>query len=161
MIPSLPTDLPAEAATLGLAIGLLFGLCCYLLTNLSPGGMITPAWLAITLLEDWRRIAMIIAITVLTWGGAVAARKVIILYGKRLFAGVVMLGVLLQMTLSLFLIREHPLLFGYQTLGFIVPGLIAYQFLRQPVVATATAALTVTGLTYAVLVGGLLLFLPW
>ncbi|MER5641022.1 poly-gamma-glutamate biosynthesis protein PgsC/CapC [Kitasatospora sp. NPDC002227] len=151
------TPLSAEVATLGLAIGLLFGLGCYLVTNLSPGGMITPAWLALTLVEDWRRILLIAAVTLLTWAGAAGARKVIILYGKRLFASVVMLGVFLQMTLSLFLLKQYPLLFSHQTLGFIVPGLIAYQFLRQPKLATATATTAVTGLTYAVLASGLLL----
>ncbi|KOU52294.1 capsule biosynthesis protein capC [Streptomyces sp. WM6378] len=148
-----------EVATLGLAIGLLFGLGCYLVTNLSPGGMITPAWLAVTLLQDWRRILLIAAVTCLTWAAAAAARKVVILFGKRLFAGVVLLSVFLQMTLSLFLLKEYPLLFTHQTLGFIVPGLIAYQFLRQPVVATATATAAVTGLTYTVLASGLLLHL--
>ncbi|MFJ8313456.1 MULTISPECIES: poly-gamma-glutamate biosynthesis protein PgsC/CapC [unclassified Streptomyces] len=151
--------LSTEVATLGLAIGLLFGLGCYLATNLSPGGMITPAWLALTLVEDWTRLLLIAAVTLLTWAGAAGARKIIILYGKRLFASVVMLGVFLQMTLSLFLLKEYPLLFSHQTLGFIVPGLIAYQFLRQPVLATATATTAVTGLTYAVLASGLLLHL--
>ncbi|WP_053724826.1 poly-gamma-glutamate biosynthesis protein PgsC/CapC [Streptomyces sp. WM6378] len=151
--------LSVEVATLGLAIGLLFGLGCYLVTNLSPGGMITPAWLAVTLLQDWRRILLIAAVTCLTWAAAAAARKVVILFGKRLFAGVVLLSVFLQMTLSLFLLKEYPLLFTHQTLGFIVPGLIAYQFLRQPVVATATATAAVTGLTYTVLASGLLLHL--
>jgi poly-gamma-glutamate biosynthesis protein PgsC/CapC len=151
--------LSVEVATLGLAIGLLFGLGCYLVTNLSPGGMITPAWLAVTLLQDWRRILLIAAVTCLTWAAAAAARKVVILFGKRLFASVVLLSVFLQMTLSLFLLKEYPLLFTHQTLGFIVPGLIAYQFLRQPVVATATATTAVTGLTYTVLASGLLLHL--
>ena len=44
--------LPAEVATLGLAIGLLFSLVCYLTTNLSPGGMITPGWVAATPMCD-------------------------------------------------------------------------------------------------------------
>jgi len=153
------TTLTAETATLALAIGLLFSLVCYLATNLSPGGMITPAWLAVTLVTDWRRVRLIIAVTVLTWLGTLLTRKVIILYGKRLFASVVMLGVFLQMTLSLFLLREYPLLFSHQTLGFIVPGLIAYQLLRQPILATVIATAAVTGLTYAVLAGGLLLHL--
>ncbi|GGU43266.1 poly-gamma-glutamate biosynthesis protein PgsC/CapC [Streptomyces violascens] len=151
--------LSAEVATLGLAIGLLFGLGCYLVTNLSPGGMITPAWLAVTLVQDWRRILVIAAVTCLTWAAAAAARKVVILYGKRLFAAVVLLGVFLQMTFSLFLLKEYPLLFTHQTLGFIVPGLIAYQLLRQPVLATAAATAAVTTLTYTVLASGLLLHL--
>lgn len=153
------TALTAEAATLALAIGLLFALTCYLITNLSPGGMISPAWLAVTLITDGRRVILIAGVTALTWIGTLLVRKVVILYGKRLFAGVVMLGVFLQMTLSLFLLKEYPLLFSHQTLGFIVPGLVAYQLIRQPIVATISATAVVTALTYAVLVSGMLLHL--
>jgi hypothetical protein len=48
------------------------------------------------------------------------------------------------MTLSLFILKEFPLLFSHQTLGFIVPGLIAYQLVRQPLLATVTATVAVT-----------------
>lgn len=150
------SELSAQTATLALAIGLLFALGCYLVTNLSPGGMITPAWLALTLATDWRRISLIAGVTLLTWLGTLLVRKVVILYGKRLFASVVMIGVLLQMTLALFILNEYPLLFSHQTLGFIVPGLIAYQLIRQPVLATVTATAAVTGLTYGVLAAGIL-----
>ena len=150
-------NLSPETATLALAIGLVFALGCYLVTNLSPGGMITPAWLAVTLVTDWRRVGLIAAVTLLTWTGTVVVRRVVILYGKRLFASVVMLGVFLQMTLSLFILKEFPLLFSHQTLGFIVPGLIAYQLVRQPLLATVTATVAVTGMTYAVLASGVLL----
>lgn len=151
------TDLSPHVAALGLSLGLLFSLGCYLVTNLSPGGMITPAWLALTLVQDGRRLLMIVAVAAATWGGTVLIRRFVILYGKRLFAGVVMLGVFLQMTLYLILIRESPLLFPRETLGFIVPGLIAYQLLRQPIVATAIATTAVTGITYVVVISGLLL----
>jgi gamma-polyglutamate biosynthesis protein CapC len=148
------TQLTPETATLALAIGLLFALTCYLVTNLSPGGMITPAWLALTIVTDWRRVGLIAGVTLLTWLGTLVLHRVVILYGKRLFASVVMLGVFLQMTLALFILKEYPLLFSHQTLGFIVPGLIAYQLVRQPVLPTVAATVAVTGLTTGVLLAG-------
>lgn len=66
-------------------------------------------------------------------------QKVVILYGKRLFAAVVLMGVLLQATVYVLLRREFPMLHGTQPLGFIVPGLIAYQLVRQPRGATLLA----------------------
>jgi gamma-polyglutamate biosynthesis protein CapC len=151
------TELSPQVAALGLSLGLLFSLGCYLITNLSPGGMITPAWLALTLVHDVRRLLMILAVTATTWAGTVLVRRFVILYGKRLFASVVMLGVFLQMTLYLILVKQSPLLFAQETLGFIVPGLIAYQLIRQPVVATTVATAAVTGVTYVVVISGLLL----
>ncbi len=155
------STLTPEVAVLGISLGLLFSLICYLVTNLSPGGMITSGWLALTLVEDPRRVLLIVAVILATWDGTLVLRRYIILYGKRLFATVVMLGVFLQMTLFLLFLDLFPLLFSHETLGFIVPGLVAYQLVRQPVVATLTATTVVTAAAYGVMLTGVLLrFLP-
>ena len=150
-----------EVAVLGISLGLLFSLVCYLVTNLSPGGMITPGWLALILVQAPIRMLLIGIVVVLTYFIMRGVQKVVILYGKRLFASVVLLGVFLQMALFLFLLNEYPLLFARETLGFIVPGLIAYQLIRQPIVATVLATGAVTGLAYVVMLSGVLLrFIP-
>ncbi|MFI6845348.1 poly-gamma-glutamate biosynthesis protein PgsC/CapC [Kitasatospora sp. NBC_00085] len=153
----IPTELTPEIAAIGIALGLVFSLVCYLTTNLSPGGMITPGWLALTLVEDVQRVAIVIGVTVLTYLATRVVQKLVILYGKRLFATVVLTGVLLQATVMLVLQRELPTLYANQTLGFIVPGLIAYQLVRQPRAATLMATSTVTLANYVVLTAGVLL----
>lgn len=158
MIPSVLTP---EIAAVGIALGLLFSLVCYLTTNLSPGGMITPGWLALTLVEDLQRAAMVLGVTVLTYVGTLLMQKFVILYGKRLFAAVVLLGVTLQATVMIVLSIEFPLMYANQTLGFIVPGLIAYQLVRQPKGPTLLATGSVTLMAYVVLTAGILLgFMP-
>lgn len=149
-------NLPPEVATIGLAIGLVFSLVCYLTTNLSPGGMITPGWLALTMVEDYRRAAIVLLMSVLTFGTVKVLQRVVILYGKRLFAAVVLTGVLFQTTLFLLIQSEYPLLFAHQTLGFVVPGLIAYQLVRQPPLVTMLATGTVSAASYGVLASGVL-----
>ncbi|HEX8865528.1 MAG TPA: poly-gamma-glutamate biosynthesis protein PgsC/CapC [Lentzea sp.] len=148
--------LQPEVATLGLAMGLFFSLLCYLTSNLSPGGMITPGWLALTLVEDYRRAAIVVLMTALTYAGTRGLQRVVILYGKRLFAAVVLLSVLLQTTLFILIQKDYPLVYVHQTLGFVVPGLIAYQLVRQPPAATVIATVTVSGLAYGVLISGVL-----
>jgi poly-gamma-glutamate biosynthesis protein PgsC/CapC len=145
------------AATMGLAIGLILSLLCYLVTNLSPGGMITPGWLALTFAEDYRQALLVIAVSVVTYLLTLLLQRMVILYGKRLFAAVVLLGVLLQTTLFLLIVRDFPLLFAHQTLGFLLPGLIAYQLTRQRIATTVLATGVVTAAAYAVLISGLLL----
>lgn len=149
-------NLVPEVATLGLAVGLLFSLICYLTTNLSPGGMITPGWVALTLVEDYRRAAVVVLMTALTFAASRMLQRAVILYGKRLFAAVVLTGVLFQSTLFLLIQRDFPLLFAHQTLGFVVPGLIAYQLVRQPPVSTLLATSTVSFASYGVLASGVL-----
>ena len=101
-----------EVAVLGIAIGLVFSLGCYLVSNLSPGGMITPGWLALAIITDPRRLWIIAAVTVATYFGTRLLQKLVILYGKRLFAAVLLLGVFLQLTVFLFLLRDNPFLFS-------------------------------------------------
>ncbi|GGO38865.1 MULTISPECIES: poly-gamma-glutamate biosynthesis protein PgsC/CapC [Streptomyces] len=158
MIPSVLTP---EIAAVGIALGLLFSLVCYLTTNLSPGGMITPGWLALTLVEDLQRAAMVVGVTVLTYVCVLLMQRFVILYGKRLFAAVVLTGVVLQATVMIVLSLEFPLMYSNQTLGFIVPGLIAYQLVRQPKGPTLLATGSVTLMAYVVLTAGILLgFMP-
>ncbi|EWM18275.1 MULTISPECIES: poly-gamma-glutamate biosynthesis protein PgsC/CapC [unclassified Kutzneria] len=149
-------ELSPEVATLGLAIGLLFSLLCYLTTNLSPGGMITPGWLALTLVEDYRRAALVVLTTVLTYLATLGLSKIVILYGKRQFAAVVLLGVLLQTTVFVLIQDHYPLLYVHETLGFVVPGLIAYQLVRQPPAVTVLATGSVALASYGVLASGVL-----
>lgn len=149
--------LPDEVATLGIALGLLFSLVCYLTTNLSPGGMITPGWLALTLVEDVRRAWIVVAVTILTYASTRIMQRFVILYGKRLFAAVVLLAVLLQTTFFVLIQSGYPLLFSHQTLGFVVPGLIAYQLVRQPIRPTVLSTSMVTLVTYVVLASGTLI----
>ncbi|MFF8312001.1 poly-gamma-glutamate biosynthesis protein PgsC/CapC [Streptomyces lydicus] len=153
----IPVTVTPETAALGIALGLVFSLVCYLTTNLSPGGMITPGWLALTLVTDAGRAALMIGVTALTFFATKVLQRQVILYGKRLFAAVVLCAVVLQATVMLALQHEFPLLYTTQTLGFIVPGLIAYQLIRQPMAATAISTTAVTLGTYVVLVAGLLL----
>jgi gamma-polyglutamate biosynthesis protein CapC len=148
--------LPPETATLGLAIGLVLALLCYLTTNLSPGGMITPAWLALTLVQDYRQTVLVVAVTLLTIGLTKILKRVVILYGKRLFAAVVLIGVVIQLTVFVMVQRDLPLLFVHQTLGFVVPGLIAHQIERQHARWTLLATAIVTLATYAIMISGVI-----
>lgn len=151
------TTLTPQTAALGIALGLVFSLICYLTTNLSPGGMITPGWVALTLVTDVQLAAMMVGVCALTYGATKLLQRNVILYGKRLFAAVVLCAVVLQTTVMLALNSQYPLLYTSQTLGFIVPGLIAYQLVRQPVAATVISTTAVTLATYVVMVAGLLL----
>ena len=74
--------------------------------------------------------------TIVTYGLTKVMQRIVILYGKRLFAAIVLLSVFLQLTLFVIVQRDLPLLFAHQTLGFVAPGLIAYQLVRQPPRAT-------------------------
>jgi poly-gamma-glutamate biosynthesis protein PgsC/CapC len=149
-------DLTPEMATLALGVGLIFSLMCYLLTNLSPGGMITPGWIGVILIETPWQGLVLVGVTVLTVLATKLLQRFVILYGKRLFAAVVLTGVLLQLTFYILVQRDLPLLFTHETLGFVIPGLITYQLVRQPPAATLLAVGLASAGTYVVVISGIL-----
>lgn len=149
-------ELSPQLATMCLGVGLIFALVCYLTTNLSPGGMITPGWMALAMVEDRLQAVVMVVMTVVTYGLMKVLQRIVILYGKRLFAAVVLLSVLLQVGAFLVIQRDVPLLFAHQTLGFVAPGLIAYQLIRQPKGATILATTVVSAATYGVVISGVL-----
>jgi poly-gamma-glutamate biosynthesis protein PgsC/CapC len=153
------TPFTPEVATMGLAIGLLLSLICYLVTNLSPGGMITPGWLALVLVEQPERMLVIGAIVLASFLVMLLLQRAVILYGKRLFASVVMVGVFLQLIALLLPLSRSPALAETATLGFIIPGLITYQMLRQPVVPTLGIIAVVSAGAYFIMLSGVLLHL--
>jgi poly-gamma-glutamate biosynthesis protein PgsC/CapC len=153
----IPANLTAQTAALGIALGLVFSLVCYLTTNLSPGGMITPGWIALTLVTDVRMAGLMVVVAAGTYFMTKLLQRTVILYGKRLFAAVVLCAVVMQTTVMLALNHEFPLLYTSQTLGFIVPGLVSYQMVRQPMAATVISTTAVTLATYVVLISGLLM----
>lgn len=88
----------------------MFALVCYLVANLSPGGMISPGWLALTLVQDWRQFLAVVAAVLATWGGALLLQRWVILFGRRLLAATVLLGVLLATGAFLVVQNTVPLL---------------------------------------------------
>jgi hypothetical protein len=148
------TPLGPELEAIVLALGLALALGCYLVSNLSPGGMITPGWIALGLLQDERHGLVVIAVVLATYVAARVALRLVILYGKRLFVSVLVLGVFFSLTAFLFLSDRAPALTETSTIGFIVPGLVVYQLIRQPAAPTLVAASAVAALTYAIVLTG-------
>jgi hypothetical protein len=68
-----------------------------------------------------------------------------------------MLSVTMSVGLFLVVQADYPLMFAHQTLGFIIPGLIAYQLVRQPTWPTLLTTAAVSLVSYGALASGILL----
>lgn len=147
-------DVAISSATsaIVIAFGVLMSLAIYLKTNLSPGGLVTAGVLAFSALEGVDGLLVILCATAFTWGAVTLASNMMILYGKRLFCVCLATSTLLMTTLFLLLHKGHPELFPGDTLGFVLPGLVAYQLYRQRPLQTliVTAAATVATLAVTI-----------
>ncbi len=124
-------DLSSGVAVLVIGLTLLISLGFYLVTNLSPCGLITPAYLVLALVRSPWALAVVVALTGVLWGIVILANKAMILYGKRLFAMTMAFGVILNVAVYLPLYNRMPFLFPTGVLSCVVPGLIVYQLVRQ------------------------------
>lgn len=142
-------DVPSQLSAIVFAFSLAFGLGYYLVTNVSPGGFVVPGSLVVSLLEGPASLITILGVASLTYGIMKIIERFTILYGKRLFA----LALLLSTVIGLFAFEllhvEVPSLFPGDSLGFLVPGLIVYQLMRQTAKATFISTGVVTAATMA------------
>ncbi|MDR7544386.1 MAG: poly-gamma-glutamate biosynthesis protein PgsC [Armatimonadota bacterium] len=126
-----------------IGIGLIVSLVLSEAVGLSAGGLITPAYLALLADQPWRLAGTLIA-AALALGLYRAIAAFLILFGRRRFVAMVLLGILCKWAVAA-LAPGLAATLGVPVgaMGFVLPGLIANDFERQGVLATlAMLALT-------------------
>lgn len=125
-----------------IVLGVIAGIIFYELTEISPGGVIVPGYIALFLDNPVR-----IVLTVCVSAGAFVLVRILskhaILYGKRKFAVFILAGFMLRHMLGAFIsVTEIPLSAGL-VIGYLVPGIIAQEMDRQGLVKTLASMLIV------------------
>ena len=105
-----------NAVLLGVVMSALF----YELTGLSPGGLIVPGYLAMTL-HSPIRIVYTLCVALLAMAAVRALSRVTILFGRRRF----MLLILLSYLIHWIILQVNILPFNVSLIGCIIPGIIA------------------------------------
>jgi poly-gamma-glutamate biosynthesis protein PgsC/CapC len=136
-----------EALIIGIIIGILF----YEKFDLSPGGVITPGYFALFIRYPGR-ILITLLIAFLVWLILEFLIKRFILYGRRRFLLALLLGFALKLIMEVFVQPNVQLPFDLISIGYIIPGLIANEMVRQKPVKTFISLGIVTFLTFIVLV---------
>jgi len=134
-----------ELFIIGLVVGFLF----YELVGISPGGVVAPAYLALFIYQP-QRILVTILLSLLVFVIIRFLMSHLVLYGRRKF----LLAILISFFLKLLLenqIQAIPVLnFSIESIGYIIPGLIANEMSRQRVVPTLLGLGIVTLLVFQV-----------
>jgi len=127
-------------------IGLVVSLIIVEVFGVWPGGIIVPAYLAVHL-DRPARVGATLAAAILTLAVYKALARYFILFGKRRFVIMLLVGGLLVEAAMLI----HPHLFAspleMRVIGWVVPGLLANNLERQkffPTLASLVAAVILT-----------------
>lgn len=122
-------------------IGLLISLAVIGLTGVYPGGIIVPSYLVLFLSEPERIVGTLLAAGV-TLGAYLLASRWLILFGRRRFVFLLLVGGICSMVWRLVLPGLFPVTLEYTVIGWVIPGLIASHFERQGVLVTLGSLLT-------------------
>lgn len=121
--------------------GVLLSLCFSELTGLVPAGLIVPGYLALAL-KTPQRVVYTLLIALLTWGVYRLLTRIMILYGRRRFAVMILLAFLLNWIIELL-----PFLpYTPGIIGYLVPGIMAQSFERQGCLLSLLSLTIVTGM---------------
>lgn len=130
-----------------LLIGLLLALLYVELTEISPGGLIVPGYMALYLDHPLRVLAtLFVAImALLAYRGL---SRFLILFGRRRFVLMILLGAVLAQ--AWFFLLPHVFLGSpeLRAIGWVIPGLLAGSLERQRPLPTLASLATVSILTY-------------
>ncbi len=135
--------MPFETVFIGIVVALLYAE----LTGIIPGGIIVPAFLSLTLDQPARALATV-AIACLSVFLFRAASRYFILFGRRRFVVMVLLGGLGVQALWLAAPHLLPSAAPVRALGMVIPGLLANNLERQKFLPTLASLATVAVITY-------------
>jgi poly-gamma-glutamate biosynthesis protein PgsC/CapC len=134
-----------------IAIGLLFGFFFYEWVGFSAGGFVVPGYIALYLDRPFM-IVSTLGISLLTYGIVRGLSQVTILYGRRRFMLMVLVGFSLQWLFRMLVVKTHFLSIEIDAIGYIIPGLIANEMGRQRIVPTLFALLIISVLVRLTLI---------
>ncbi len=132
-----------------LLVGLVLALFWTEWTDISPGGIIVPGYLALYLDRPLRGLATLAAALLCLFIYRFLSRY-LILYGRRRFVLMILLGAIIAQAWFLVFPRLFHSPLELQVIGWVIPGILAGNLQRQRFLPTLASLLTVSTLTFAI-----------
>ena len=134
-----------------IAVGLVYGFIFYEWIGLSPGGLVVPGYMALYL--DRPLVVMAtLGLSALAWGLVHTLSRFVVLYGKRRFVLMILAGFVFQWLFRSLLIQTQFMAYEMDTIGFIIPGLVANEMEKQGFFLTVCVLLIVSVLVRLTLI---------
>ena len=139
-----------------LFIGIIIAVIYIEMMDIYPGGIIVPAYIALYLDQPLKVLATI-AVAFLSLYTYKVLSRYLILFGKRRFVMMVLLGALWAQVWFLVLPHFFASPSELRAIGWLIPGLLANNLEKQKLIPTLASMFTVAVITY--FIGRILLWL--
>ena len=123
-------------------LGVLASIVFHELTQISPGGIIVPGYIAL-LLDDPVRVLVTVCLSLATWGAVRLLSEYVILFGRRRFAVYIIVSFLLRFAADIITAEAELPVTAAMIIGYLVPGILAHEIDRQGAVKTLSSMLLV------------------
>ena len=139
-----------------LFIGIVIAVIYIEMMDIYPGGIIVPAYIALYL-DQPLKVLVTIAVAFLSLYTYKLLSRYVILFGKRRFVMMVLLGALWAQVWFLVLPHFFASPLELRAIGWLIPGLLANNLEKQKFIPTLASMFTVAVITY--FIGRILLWL--
>ena len=126
-----------------IGIGIVVSFGFYEIVGLSPGGIVVPGYIAL-FLDQPIRILVTLLVALLTYFIIKKLSNYIILYGRRRFLAMVLIGFLLKWLVEEIIVIMPISGIELRSIGYIIPGLIANEMRRQGILPTIYSLIIVS-----------------
>jgi poly-gamma-glutamate biosynthesis protein PgsC/CapC len=116
-------------------VGIILGFLIYEVTGYTPGGIITPGYIALYIQRPMVILTTLLA-AIAVYLIVVFLSRYIIIYGRRAFIASVLLGFALKWIIEAYLLVPVTPSLDIAIIGYIIPGLIANEIRKQGILAT-------------------------
>jgi poly-gamma-glutamate biosynthesis protein PgsC/CapC len=133
-----------------IGIGIIISFVFYEIVGFSPGGIVVPGYIAL-FFDQPARILVTLLVSLLTYLVVNLLSNFIILYGRRRFMTMILIGFLLKWFIEDIIIKLPIPGIELQSIGYIIPGLIANEMRRQGIIPTIYSLAIVSTLVRLIL----------
>lgn len=137
---------------IAVGLGMFFNLILMELTGLAAGGIVVPGYVAMTIHRPVQVISTVL-VGLVTYVIVKVISRYMLLYGRRLLILCILIGYLIGYLTRIFPpITIENISLDLTTIGFVVPGLLAYWMHRQGLIETLSAMVVAAVLVRLIIV---------
>lgn len=125
------------------ALSIILGFLSQEFLGLASGGLVSAGYLAFFFNQPYRILSTII-LAIIVFGSIKALEQVLFIYGRRRFACCVLLGIIYAWILNDILVSSTFITEDIRIIGYVVPGLIANDMLKQGIFKTLAVLIIIT-----------------
>ena len=125
-----------------MVLGVILSIAFYEITEISPGGLIVPAYFALYL-DNPTKIILTVFISVMTYLLLKILSNYTVIYGRRRFTVCIILSFLIKTSLkyfNIYILNENEIyFFNIAIVGIIISGILAQEIDRNGVIKTLSS----------------------